>query len=346
MKLLLFSTIILPLLELNAARSNIPTTIYKKRFFGARGGSTIVQEKDDEDAVINKEVMALGKYRMEQQELLQIRSIILSEALAERGLPMKTRTEVSTVVGKEEPEVIDWDCAMSTTKEPKTCLISFDAEPHTKVIAPIDTDMWISLAVLNRLRRKDPTKIEPMWYSKYAILKSWFNDESSNYCILQHCGVEGIVLAILLNNPQKSVVLKSLLGIALSGMILLVLPLLNFIVNRFAVSSLVWMNWMKWARFVHAPFPLKLYLAQLAWKGLAKVFNNIEKRVRDFLIELECTILEERMPLTVGPGSQQINTNSEEDDEEEEAEYSIDSDEDSDSDDSSDSDDDSDSDFE
>jgi len=321
--LFLPAAIILPL-SLNAARSiNVPQR-NRPRIVIARGGSstttTKIREEDDDnddEEKNKKEVTAFEKYRMDQQELLQLRSIILSEALAKRGLPLKTRLEVSTAAGQKPPEIVDWDCAMSTTEEPKSCLISFDAEPNTKVIAPLDTDDWISLAALNRLRRTDPTKVEPMWHSKYAILKSWFNDESSNYCILQQCGLEGIALAIVLNNPQKSLVLKSLLVITMSWMILLLLPVWNFVVNRFFVSSTVWMNWKNWARFVHAPFPLKLYLAQLTWKGLAKIFNDIEKRVRDFLIELECTVLEERMSLTIGPGSEVVV----EDDEEEEEEF-------------------------
>ena len=39
----------------------------------------------------------------------------------------------------------------------------------TKVVAPIDNDKWITLAALNRLRRTDPSKVEPMWFNQWAI---------------------------------------------------------------------------------------------------------------------------------------------------------------------------------
>jgi hypothetical protein len=79
------------------------------------------QENDEEDPEIQKRKSILGKYHMEQQMLMQVRSTILSEALAKRGLPMITIMDVSTAEGDKPPDVVDWDCAMSTPDDPKVC---------------------------------------------------------------------------------------------------------------------------------------------------------------------------------------------------------------------------------
>jgi len=258
------------------------------------------EEAEDPEAIKRQEV--LKKYRMEQQQLMQLRSTILSEALAKRGVPMITLLDVSTPDGQKPPEKVDWDCALSTQDEPKTCLYSFDAEPNTKVIAPFATTQWISLSALNRLRRTDPTKVEPMWHSQYAVLKSWFGDDSQ-FTILQHCGPKGLILNLLL---EQSIVLKSLLTSVILLAFVIFLPVIDFWVNRIVVSSTVWMNWSSWARIMHAALPLKLLLGQMSWKMMAKAFGKIEQRVRDTLVELECANFEEMIPVTVGPGSEYI----------------------------------------
>ncbi|KAI2499675.1 hypothetical protein MHU86_14808 [Fragilaria crotonensis] len=272
-----------------------------------RGGSTRLQNPESELADDNetqeeelspevvKKRQIVRKYRMEQQMLMQLR-------------------------WRQAPEVVDWDCAMSTPDEPKTCLYSFDAEPNTKVIAPLGTTQWISLQALNRLRRTDPTKVEPMWHSQYAIGKSWFGDDSP-YSILQHCGPTGLILSLLLDHGA---VLKTLLILSIFLAFTVIFPVVDSVMNRILVSSTVWGNWPQWARIIHAALPLKLLMAQMGFKFAAGLLNKVEQRVKDALVELECNNLEATVPLTVGPGSEVVEGvdefqggNDEEEDEEE-----------------------------
>jgi hypothetical protein len=60
------------------------------------------------------------------------------------------------------------------------------------------------------------------------------------------------------------------------------------------------MKWMSWGRFVHAALPLKILIGQMAWKFLAGSFGKLETFVRDYIVELECMILEESIPVTIG----------------------------------------------
>jgi len=269
-----------------------------------RGGSTAVQEEDDDDDADENtketnsiqddpEFSKLQSYRLQQQILLQLRGTYLSEALAQRGLPLTTLEDVVTPEGAAPPQVMDWDCALATPESPKSCLYSFDAEPYTKVIAPIDTTQWISLGALNRLRRSDPSKVEPMWHSQYALLESWFSPESK-FSLLQHVGIQGFFLNTLLEY------LPLALGITLTVLTIVAMPVLEYLVNRIAVSGVIWYRWTKWSRFIHAALPLKLLLGQLAYKGVATIFNKLLSIVKDQLVELECQILEQKIPLTVG----------------------------------------------
>lgn len=113
------------------ASSNDKLQFPVSRLFDVRGGSTRIldgssedeeekeKEKEEVDPEEEKRRLAVQKYRMEQQMLLQLRSTFLSEALAKRGLPITTIKDVSTADGNKPPEKVDWDCAMSTIEEPK-----------------------------------------------------------------------------------------------------------------------------------------------------------------------------------------------------------------------------------
>ena len=283
-----------------------------------RGGSTTAAgDAEDEDAEADEassndltnhpEFSLLQAYRMQQQSLLQLRATFLSEVLAQRGVPLPTMKDVSTPTGAAPPQAVDWDCSMSTLADPKSCMISFDAEPNTKVVAPLGNPNWISVSALNRLRRNDPSKVEPMWHSQYAILQSWFDTESE-YSILQHVGIQGFLLNALLQGVR----LHMALAFSLVVITILCIPIIEYVVNRVLVSGLLWSRWASWGRFVHAALPLKLLIGQVSYKFIAGRFLQLVEIVKQRLVELESQILEQRIPLTVGPGSEVVEEEEEE----------------------------------
>ena len=273
---------------------------------GTTEGELDDNDGEKHDITKHPDYQKMQSYRMSQQVLMQLRATILSEELAKRGLPITTIVDVSTPEGAQPPQPVDWDCALSTKEEPKSCLYSFDAEFGTKVMKPIDTDQWITVSALNRLRRMDPSKVEPMWHSKYAILNSWFDPESE-FSVLQHVGMQGFVLHFVLQNNRLHLVL----GFSLFVMAIICMPMLEYLVNRILVSPLVWGTWHQWARFLHAALPLKLLMGQMLFKGIASLFLYLVSIVKTRLVELECQILEQRIPLTVGPGSEVTQSDSE-----------------------------------
>eukprot|EP00559_Dactyliosolen_fragilissimus_P000447 CAMPEP_0184860738 /NCGR_PEP_ID=MMETSP0580-20130426/5568_1 /TAXON_ID=1118495 /ORGANISM="Dactyliosolen fragilissimus" /LENGTH=435 /DNA_ID=CAMNT_0027357951 /DNA_START=62 /DNA_END=1369 /DNA_ORIENTATION=+ len=277
------------------------------------------QQQQEEELLQQQQIMK--KYRMEQQHLLQLRSTFLAEALSSRGVQLgPTMVDVCTPDGTKAPESVDWDCCLSTVHDPKSCLYSFDAEPNTKVVAPAGTTQYISLSALNRLRRSDPTKVEPMWHSRYAILSSWFDDESE-YSLLQYVGWKGFVVSKVLLDAGGGRMLKGLLIVGLwSVFLVLGMPLVECLVGRFLVSSVFWMKWQNWARIVHAALPLKLLIGQLIWKCFAGLTNDLESKVREYVVDLECAILEESIPITSGNEvDNDMNDNDDEDDDDDES---------------------------
>jgi len=244
-----------------------------------RGGSTRAA-KDDVHA-----------YRLQQQLYLQSRSLQLRQALIQRGLDALQHQ----VSDETTAQVSDWDCALATREHPKSCLYSFDAEPGSKVVAPIDTNQWITLSALNRLRRTDPTKVEPLWHSKFAILKTWFHSDSP-YSLYTHLNPIGTLLTFLLDAP---IFLAAVVVLTATTGFLVTLPVWEKFLQIFLTHPLLWAQWPQWGRFVHAALPLKLLLGQMAWKGFATVFGNVYGRVRDALIEWECQIWEDCIPLTI-----------------------------------------------
>lgn len=277
---------------------------------GLFGGDDDVEEEEEEGEVDDEtpdirqhpEYDKLQAYRMKQQVLLQLRATYLSEALAKRGLPIASISDVSTPDGKVPPKKVDWDCAMSTEEDPKHCLISYEPEPGSKLLVPMElanTDKWITLSALNRLRREDPSKVEPMWSDKYAILSSWFGP-NSRYSLLQHVGPKGVVLSMLLDGARLPIVVF----FAMIFAIIQLMPIIEVLANRFLVSGFLWSRWFSWHRYVHIGLPFKLLIFQTVFNYLAKGFMALTSIIKDKLVDLECQILEETIPLTVGEGSQ------------------------------------------
>jgi len=286
-------------------RSKVP--LAKKSNLLIRGGSLVTTTTDDDEdaeAIARQkqdlEKAQVRKWRMEQHQLLQLRSTFLSEVLAARGIPLTTMMDVATADGDKPPEEVDWDCAISTEDDPKTCLYSFDAQVGSKVVAPIGTTQYITLSALNRLRRTDPSKVEPMWHSKYAILQGWFRDESE-YSFLQHVGLKGFVVSTLLLDLGNGLLTKSLLfSTVLFITVTALMPIFEFLMNRLLVSGLFWKWYPNWARIYHAAFPLKLLLAQMGWKFVAGKLDALYNFVRNIIVDMECDIFEETIPVTVG----------------------------------------------
>jgi hypothetical protein len=52
---------------------------------------------------------------------------------------------------------------------------------------------------------------------------------------------------------------------------------------------------------------IKLLLGQLRWKFLASSFGKLESRVQESIVDIDCAIREESIPLPVGLGSQDVD---------------------------------------
>jgi hypothetical protein len=290
-----------------------------------RGGSVATSSSTASAAsAADNEIKA---YRLQQQLYLQSRSLQLRQALLARGLDGLAHCEQDDQANKRN-QVVDWDCALATARHPKSCLYSFDAQEGSKVVAPLDTTQYISLAALNRLRRNDPTKVEPLWHSQYAILKTWFAPDHP-YSLYNHLSFKGTALSLLLDRP---VIMASVMTVVTILLFLLTLPFWEGVLTTLLTSQVLWMQWPQWGRFLHAALPLQLMMAQMAWKALAQATSLAYAQVRQQLIEWECEIWEECIPLTILEGENAIKAQSDADEEDsiDDADEAIDVDDDDD----------------
>lgn len=102
--------------------------------------------------------------------------------------------------------------------------------------------------------------------------------------------------------------------LAFTFVFLATFPIWEWLIKELLTSRILWMNWHQWARFIHAALPLKLLLGQLAWKGIANVFGEIYGKVRAYLVEIECQLLEQAIPLTIVEGKGETEQEDEDDD--------------------------------
>ena len=82
----------------------------------------------------SEKMEAIQKYKLQQQHLLQLRSTYLSEALALRGIHVgPTMMDVATPEGNKPPQVVDWDCCLSTVDDPKVRRIQYECKKKNDV---------------------------------------------------------------------------------------------------------------------------------------------------------------------------------------------------------------------
>ena len=90
--------------------------------------------------------------------------------------------------------------------------------------------------------------------------------------------------------------------IVLTTVFLVTLPFWESLLTTFLTSSMLWLQWPNWGRFLHAALPFKLLLGQMAWKFVAFLLGKAYGDLRQRLVELECQMWEDCMPLTILEG--------------------------------------------
>ena len=137
-----------------------------------------------------------------------------------------------------------------------------------------------------------------MWHGKYAIRNAWFGD--SEHSLMQYVGLKGWAVTTLLD---VRFFLRSLLVAAIALFTIVFMPHIEYIVSRIVVSGPFWATYNTWGRFANAALPFKLLMVQMIWKLLAGRFDALEELIRNYFVELECNILEETIPITIGEGA-------------------------------------------
>lgn len=248
---------------------------------GGIGGSVLtVRGGSTEETVLPQE----KRWIMDQVKLRMERIVLLSESLAERGLPFAGVTSISDTIIKSSGQTVvcdpSWSCETSTEEDPKTCLIWGDAEPGTKVVRPSENSEWCGLAALNSLRRRDPVKASRLWFDRYRIDMTRFSRDA---------GPAGQVLGAFLD--KRSATRTATVVVSVIALAVLRLPI-QLVVVGVVTSPAVWRNYANWSPIAHAPLPLKLVLIRQAYSAVAYYFSLVEKLIIDTLTDLESRLFE------------------------------------------------------
>lgn len=249
------------------------------------------EEDDEEEEEENEEDVENTRYArqwiLEQIRRRQERLALLSESLAERGLPFSHLSATTDLVVKamgSATKVVqqpDWVCEVATEASPKSCLIWGDAEPGTKVVRPNKAiDQWCGISALNTLRRRDPVKASRLWFDQYTLDMSRFSHEA---------GPVGVALAHVLESPR--IVRAATLACAFV-LTFIFGPFVHMLVVAVLTSSITWRQYGLWSPIAHAPLPLKLLIFRQSYLAIAHYFLLLEKHVHSLLTDLESRLFE------------------------------------------------------
>lgn len=199
---------------------------------------------------------------------------------------LRTTTSSSDMLGSTGKKLI---VALSEESNNIECRVALERAPiGSKCIAPCGcsgSQKWIQFSVLNRMRRTDPAQWRICQTCQQQFDYSGF---------LAYGGELGNVISLVLDNP---VILRSTLGgVAAIAMWEGTVGRLSM---RLLMSRFFWNLYPKWSRIVHLPLVLKFWggkvLLQYLWDKYAVVENVIAKS----LTEVESSIIEKGLPVTV-----------------------------------------------
>merc|ERR1712071_621417 len=74
----------------------------------------------------------------------------------------------------------------------------------------------------------------------------------------------------------------------------------EYLSKRLLVSGFFWSFYGHRSKIAHAAFPLKLLMAQMGWKMVVGKLEALTNWIRNYVVEWECQILEESIPITIG----------------------------------------------
>uniref|UniRef100_A0A0G4HLA3 Uncharacterized protein n=1 Tax=Chromera velia CCMP2878 TaxID=1169474 RepID=A0A0G4HLA3_9ALVE len=185
-------------------------------------------------------------------------------------------------------ERIDWEIALSSEEDPKSCLMYVEAEDGWKVVGPRGTGKWVTFRALNSMRRKEPDKVKDLWFGQYII------DFDS---LIEHASTPTLMVSSLLDSRAG---VRTLLAAGLLSGGVAMAPSLWGLLLRLALSGPVWRSWNLWSRSLSTPAPFKVMTAAYVyWKAQA-AFRFLEERVVDRLVALESRMLERDLPVSKG----------------------------------------------
>ena len=198
---------------------------------------------------------------------------------------LRTTTNSDKIGGAGKKLIV----ALSEKSNNIECRVALERAPiGSKCIAPCGcsgSQKWIQFSVLNRMRRTDPGQWRVCQTCQQQFDYSGF---------LAYGGELGNVISLVLDNP---VILRSTLG----GVAAIVMweGTVGRLSMRLLMSRFFWNLHTKWSRIVHLPLVLKFWGGKVLLQYLWDKYAIIEKVIAKSLTEVESSIIEKGLPVTV-----------------------------------------------
>lgn len=291
---------------------------------------------DDDDGAAS----AVRTYYWTQLGHLQARSQLLKRALMDRGLTLITSgSKVEDDERNRLHQTVDWECARATETFANECLLNFNPEPGTKMVAPIipmDPNLLASYGGGDEDSKEagkgttdSGTNDGPIVSSGVMIPKGgyeWITLVDLNrmrredrtkvdglwhrkYAVLDSWFDSKSPYSFVRHAPMNVAIVSAVLDAPGSLLFALVFSFLVLawctmsiqatVIQFVLTRPVVWTNWPSWGRFLHAPLPLKMLIMDYAWKGIKTILRFALMHVRSALIDYECRAIEEYLPLTI-----------------------------------------------
>lgn len=179
--------------------------------------------------------------------------------------------------------------ALSDDSNNIECRVALERAPlGSKCIAPCGcsgSQRWIQFSVLNRMRRTEPSQWKVCQTCQRPFDYSGF---------IAHGGELGNLISMVLDNPS---ILRTGLGIVAA--LIAWEGTVGKLSMRALLSRAFWNLYPKWSRIVHLPLVLKFWGGKVLLQYFYDKYLVVEKQIAKSLTEMESTIIESRLPVTV-----------------------------------------------
>lgn len=233
---------------------------------------------------------AITKYLQNELASISTAHNSIRSFLREKRIPIGDQPRsLQPLVGADSKQKGKLMVTLSDESNDIECRVALEKAPiGSKCVAPCGctgSQQWIQFAVLNRMRRSEPSQ----WVTCQTCQQKF--DYSS---FITYGGEVGNVISAVLDNP---LIFRTAL-VTTTAILFCSFSIGNLLL-KFSVSRFFWQLYPHWSRIVNLPLVLKFWGGKILFTFIFEKYLFIEKLLAKKLTEIESRMIEERLPVTV-----------------------------------------------